>query len=124
MVCEAIQLHTNSSSSRGPHDEPGSVRQIQYHTVTILSLVIVIAASGSFLGTRRITTSANATGAAHLRSTRFRALRGTLALDGHRAGDVATSRRLADAIDRAEGGIERHEIRREYFRLSRAVGTA
>jgi hypothetical protein len=55
---------------------------------------------------------------------RFRALRRALELDGHRAVDVATSRSLADAIDRAEGRIERHEIHRQYFRLSRAVGTA
>ena len=55
---------------------------------------------------------------------RFRALRRVLEFDGHRAVDVAASRSLADAIDRAEGRIERHEIRRQYFRLSRAVGTA
>ena len=55
---------------------------------------------------------------------RFRALRRALELDGHRAVDVAASRSLCDAIERAEGGIERHEIRRQYFRLSRAIGTA
>lgn len=55
---------------------------------------------------------------------RFRALRRALELDGHRAVDVAASRSLSDAIDRAEGRIERHDIRRQYFRLSRAVGTA
>jgi hypothetical protein len=47
-----------------------------------------------------------------------------LEVDGHRAVDVAASRTLADAIDRAEGRIERHEIRRQYFRLPSAVGTA
>jgi hypothetical protein len=55
---------------------------------------------------------------------RFRALRRVLEVDGHRAVDVAASGCLAEAIDRAEGRIERHEIRRQYFRLSRAVGTA
>ena len=45
-------------------------------------------------------------------------------LDRIRAVDVAASRSLSDAIDRAEGRIERHDIRRQYFRLSRAVGTA
>jgi hypothetical protein len=55
---------------------------------------------------------------------RFRALRRALELDGHRAVDVATSRSLADAINRAEGQIERHEIRRQYLRLLHLVGTA
>ena len=55
---------------------------------------------------------------------RFRALRRVLEVDGHRAVDVAASRCLADAIDRAQGRIERHEIRRQYFRLPSAVGTA
>jgi hypothetical protein len=55
---------------------------------------------------------------------RFRALRRALELDGGRAVDVAMSRSLADAIERAEGRIERHEIHRQYFRLSRAAGTA
>lgn len=55
---------------------------------------------------------------------RFRALRRVLEVDGDRAVDVAASRSLADAIDRAEGRIERHEIRRQYLRLPSAVGTA
>ena len=55
---------------------------------------------------------------------RFRALRRVLEVDGHRAVDVAASTSLAEAIERAEGRIERHDIRRQYFRLSRAVGTA
>jgi len=55
---------------------------------------------------------------------RFRALRRVLELDGHRAVDVAASTSLADASDRAAGGIERHEIRRQYLRLPSAVGTA
>lgn len=55
---------------------------------------------------------------------RFRALRRVLDVDGERAVDVAMSRSLADAIDRAEGRFERHEMRRQYFRLSHLVGTA
>ena len=55
---------------------------------------------------------------------RFRALRRALELDGHRAVDVAASRSLADAIDRAEGRLERHELRRQYLHLSHLVGTA
>ncbi len=55
---------------------------------------------------------------------RFRALRRVLEVDGYRAVDIAASGCLAEAIDRAEGRIERHEIRRQYFRLSRVVGTA
>jgi hypothetical protein len=55
---------------------------------------------------------------------RFRALRRALELDGARAVDVAMSRSLADAIERREGRIERHELRRQYFRLSHLVGTA
>jgi hypothetical protein len=55
---------------------------------------------------------------------RFRALRRALELDGHRAVDVAASRSLADAIDRAEGRFERHELRRQYLHLSHLVGTA
>ena len=52
----------------------------------------------------------DATGATHLRDATFRALRRALELDGHRAVDVAASRSLADAIDRAEGRLERHEL--------------
>ena len=55
---------------------------------------------------------------------RFRALRRALELDGQRAVDVASSRGIADAIERAEGRLERHEMRRQYFRLSHLVGTA
>jgi hypothetical protein len=55
---------------------------------------------------------------------RFRALRRVLDVDGARAVDVAQSRSLADAIDRAEGRLERHEIRRQYFHLSHLVGSA
>jgi hypothetical protein len=55
---------------------------------------------------------------------RFRALRRALELDGARAVDVAMSRSLADAIERREGRFERHELRRQYFRLSHLVGTA
>jgi hypothetical protein len=55
---------------------------------------------------------------------RFRALRRVLELDGERAVDVAMSRSLADAIERREGRFERHEMRRQYFRLSHLVGTA
>jgi hypothetical protein len=55
---------------------------------------------------------------------RFRALRRALELDGERAVDVAMSRSLADAIERREGRFERHEMRRQYFRLSHLVGTA
>ena len=55
---------------------------------------------------------------------RFRALRRALELDGDRAVDVAMSRSLADAIERREGRFERHEMRRQYFRLSHLVGTA
>ena len=55
---------------------------------------------------------------------RFRALRRVLEVDGHRAIDVASSRGIADAIERAEARLERHEMRRQYFRLSHVVGTA
>lgn len=55
---------------------------------------------------------------------RFRALRRALEVDGERAVDVAMSRSLADAIERQEGRFERHELRRQYFRLSHLVGTA
>ena len=55
---------------------------------------------------------------------RFRALRRALEVDGGRAVDVAMSRSLADAIERKEGRFERHELRRQYFRLSHLVGTA
>ncbi len=55
---------------------------------------------------------------------RFRALRRALELDGHRAVDVASSQGIADAIERADGRLERHELRRQYFRLSHLVGTA
>ena len=55
---------------------------------------------------------------------RFRALRRALEVDGARAVDVATSRSLADAIERREGRFERHEMRRQYFRLTHLVGTA
>ena len=55
---------------------------------------------------------------------RFRALRRALELDGHRAVDVAASRSLADAIHRAEGRFERHELRRQYLHLSHLVGTS
>lgn len=55
---------------------------------------------------------------------RFRALRRALEVDGERAVDVAMSRSLADAIERREGRFERHELRRQYFRLSHLVGTA
>ena len=55
---------------------------------------------------------------------RFRALRRALEVDGHRAIDVASSRGIADAIERAEARLERHEMRRQYFRLSHVVGTA
>lgn len=55
---------------------------------------------------------------------RFRALRRALEIDGKRAVDVAMSRSLADAIERTEGRFERHELRRQYFRLSHLVGTA
>ena len=55
---------------------------------------------------------------------RFRALRRAVELDGTRAVDVAMSRSLADAIDRADGRMERHELRRQYARLARLVGTA
>jgi hypothetical protein len=55
---------------------------------------------------------------------RFRALRRALELDGGRAVDVAMSTSLADAIERREGRFERHEMRRQYFRLSHLVGTA
>jgi len=55
---------------------------------------------------------------------RFRALRRALELDGHRAVDVAASRSLADAIDRADGRLERHELRRQYLHLSHLVGSA
>ena len=55
---------------------------------------------------------------------RFRALRRALELDGQRAVDVASSQGIADAIARAEGRLERHEMRRQYFRLSHLVGTA
>ena len=55
---------------------------------------------------------------------RFRALRRALELDGHRAVDVASSRSLADAIDRLEGRLERHDLRRQYFHLTHLVGSA
>src|SRR5262245_48012688 len=55
---------------------------------------------------------------------RFRGLRRALELDGSRAVDVAMSRSLADAIERKEGRFERHEMRRQYLRLSHLVGTA
>ena len=55
---------------------------------------------------------------------RFRALRRALELDGQRAVDVASSRGIADAIARADGRLERHDMRRQYFRLSHLVGTA
>ena len=55
---------------------------------------------------------------------RFRALRRALELDGERAIDVAASRSLADAIARAEGRFERHEMRRQYLHLSHLVGSA
>ena len=55
---------------------------------------------------------------------RFRALRRALDVDGARAVDVAMSRSLADAIERREGRFERHELHRQYFRLSHLVGTA
>jgi hypothetical protein len=55
---------------------------------------------------------------------RFRALRRALELDGERAIDVAASRTLADAIARAEGRFERHEMRRQYLHLSHLVGSA
>jgi hypothetical protein len=55
---------------------------------------------------------------------RFRGLRRALELDGPRAVDVAMSRSLADAIERKEGRFERHEMRRQYLRLSHLVGTA
>ena len=48
---------------------------------------------------------------------RFRALYRALELDGERAVDAAISRSLADAIERREGRLERHEMRRQYFRL-------
>ena len=57
-------------------------------------------------------------------SPRFRALRRALELDGHRAVDVAESRGVADAIHRTEGRLERHEMRRQYLRLSRSAGSA
>jgi hypothetical protein len=55
---------------------------------------------------------------------RFRGLRRALELDGSRAVDVAMSSCLADAIERKEGRFERHEMRRQYLRLSHLVGTA
>ena len=55
---------------------------------------------------------------------RFRALRRALELDGPRAVDVASSRGIADAIARAEGRLERYEMRRQYLRLAHLVGTA
>jgi len=55
---------------------------------------------------------------------RFRALRRAIELDGHRAVDVAASRSLADAIDRSEGRLERHDLRRQYFHLTHLVGSA
>ncbi len=55
---------------------------------------------------------------------RFRALRRAWELDGDRVVDVAMSTSLADAIARAEGRFERHELSRQYFRLSHMVGSA
>lgn len=55
---------------------------------------------------------------------RFRALRRAIELDGHRAVDVAASTGVADAIARADGRFERHDMRRQYLHLSRLVGTA
>jgi len=55
---------------------------------------------------------------------RFRALRRAWAVDGDRVVDLAMSTSLADAIARTEGRFERHELPRQYFRLSRMVGSA
>ncbi len=55
---------------------------------------------------------------------RFRALRRALELDGRRAVDVAQSTSVADAIERGAGRFERHELRRQYGRLSHLAGTA
>jgi hypothetical protein len=58
------------------------------------------------------------------RSPRFLALRRAWALDGDRAIDVATSNSLADAVARADGRLECHEVSRQYLHLSALVGTA
>jgi hypothetical protein len=58
------------------------------------------------------------------RSPRLLALRRAWALDGDRAIDVATSNSLADAIARADGRFECHEVSRQYLHLSALVGTA
>jgi len=54
----------------------------------------------------------------------FRAPRRALALNAAHAIDTGMSTTMAEANERREGRFERHEMRRQYCRLSRLVGTA